>query len=243
MRRRTPELQYEDEDSILRQEDDTEHVEDMLSDAEGRIGRYYDSEIDPEDAEDGSGEESGFHGFVHAVVVPILLGVLVALILTQVLFFHAEVPSGSMETTIMTGDHLIASRMYLWANEPQHGDIMIFWSDEYNEFLVKRVIGCPGDTVEIKDGSVYLNGEKLSDSYTTGITTPGYSDTAKWEVPEESYFMMGDNRGNSADSRYWNDSYAHLEDMYAKVLVRYSYGKHGWYLKRVKDVDFYEEQI
>lgn len=241
MRRRTPRLQYEDEDSVLREEDHREQVEDMLSDAEGRIDRVYDSEMDVEELEEERTFGDRLYEFVHAVVVPVLFGILVALLLTQVIFFHAEVPSGSMETTIMTGDHLVASRVYLWFQEPQHGDIMIFWSDEYNEFLVKRVIGCPGDVVELKAGAVYVNDIRVADEYVQGTTIPPSPDAIRWEVPEECYFMMGDNREHSADSRVWNDSFAHLEDMYAKVLLRYSVGKRGWYIERMKDVNFFAE--
>jgi signal peptidase I len=86
-----------------------------------------------------------------------------------------------------------------------------------------------------------VNDELISDEYTQGITEPLRADISVWYVPENCYFMMGDNRENSADSRYWLNPYVNISDMYAKVFLRYSAGTNGWYVKWQKPVDFYEE--
>jgi signal peptidase I len=131
------------------------------------------------------------------------------------------IPSGSMENTLLIGDHLIMSRigydagvpftgwhMPLWRN-PRRQQIVIF-KPPYNPALpdyVKRVIGLPGETVDIHDGSVWIDGKKLEEPYTLGKTeSPDPSASSiklPYKVPENCYFVMGDNRGNSLDSRYW----------------------------------------
>jgi signal peptidase I len=131
------------------------------------------------------------------------------------------IPSGSMENTLLIGDHLIMSRIGydagvpftgwhvpLWRN-PKRQQIVIF-KPPYNPALpdyVKRVIGLPGDTVDIHDGSVWVDGKRLVEPYTLGKTeSPDPSASSiklPYKVPENCYFVMGDNRGNSLDSRYW----------------------------------------
>ena len=131
------------------------------------------------------------------------------------------IPSGSMENTLLVGDHLIMSRIgydagvpftdwhvSLWRN-PRRGQIVIFKPPAApNETdLIKRVVGLPGETVDIRDGAVWINGNKLRETYTTGPTEPaprGLSEVSyPYVVPENCYFVMGDNRGNSLDSRFW----------------------------------------
>ena len=214
-------------------------IDDILTEANEKMNHQFDAERLAEEYEEEEKKESKLSEFLHSFCIPVLVGILTALILTQVIFFHAEVPSGSMETTIMTGDRLIGSRIYLWYSEPQHGDIMIFWSNEYNEYLVKRVIGCPGDVVEIRSDGVYVNEQLLNDDFTKGITTSPNPAITSWVVPEDSYFLMGDNRESSADSRFWVNPFIKKENMYAKVLLRYSLGKNGWYVDRLEDVDFF----
>jgi signal peptidase I len=136
------------------------------------------------------------------------------------------IPSGSMEKTLLVGDHLIMSRIGydagvpftnfhvpLWRN-PKRQQIVIF-TPPYapgETDLIKRVIGLPGDKVDIRDGGVWINGEKLIENYTTGPSTPappgnaprGFSDVKfPYALPNNCYFVMGDNRGNSYDSRFW----------------------------------------
>jgi signal peptidase I len=134
------------------------------------------------------------------------------------------IPSGSMENTLLIGDHLIMSRIGydagipftnvhvpLWRN-PRRQQIIIF-KPPFNldqPDYVKRVIGLPGDTVDVRDGAVWINGRRLNENYTTGPSRlPSPSELLPpftglpFTVPPNCYFVMGDNRGNSYDSRYW----------------------------------------
>jgi signal peptidase I len=126
------------------------------------------------------------------------------------------IPSGSMENTLLIGDHLIMSRIGydagvpftnwhvpLWRN-PRRQQVVIFkppFAPDTPDY-VKRVIGLPGDTVDIHDGSVWINGTRLTEVYTTGRSEP-YDFRGPYKVPDNCYFVMGDNRGNSYDSRFW----------------------------------------
>jgi signal peptidase I len=136
------------------------------------------------------------------------------------------IPSGSMENTLLIGDHLIMSRIGydagipftnihvpLWRN-PKRQQIIIFKPpfDPTQPDYVKRVVGLPGDVIDIRDGAVWVNGQRLKESYTLGRSEPapagqappGYEVTKfPYRVPESCYFAMGDNRGNSYDSRFW----------------------------------------
>ena len=138
------------------------------------------------------------------------------------------IPSGSMENTLLIGDHLIMSRIGydagipftnwhvpLWRN-PKRQEIIIFkppFAPDQPDY-VKRVIGLPGDTVDIRGGSVWINGKQLSENYTTGPTEPAPLDYVSsypdaqvlrfpYKVPPNCYLALGDNRGNSLDSRFW----------------------------------------
>ena len=136
------------------------------------------------------------------------------------------IPSGSMENTLLIGDHLIMSRIGydagvpftnwhvpLWRN-PHRRQVIIFkppFAPETTD-LIKRTVGLPGDTVDLRGGAVYINGQKLSESYAVGPTEPapagsappGHSDMQfPYHVPDNCYFAMGDNRTNSYDSRFW----------------------------------------
>ena len=126
------------------------------------------------------------------------------------------IPSGSMENTLLVGDHLIMSRLGydagvpftswhvpLWRS-PRRQQIVIFKPpfDLKAPDYVKRVIGLPGDSIDIHDGAVWINGWRLGETYTDGRTQK-YQLQTPYKVPENCYFVMGDNRENSFDSRFW----------------------------------------
>lgn len=225
---------------ILMDESVDEEIEILLSDAQNAMEQHYSAE-EQEEPEEVVKPFRRFLSFLSSFVLPVLYGILIALVLTQVVFFHAEVPSGSMENTILTGDRIMGSRLVYWFQTPTYGEIIIFWSEEYNEFMVKRVIGCPGDLVEIREDGVYVNEKRITDDYTQGITTELYTGVNTWIVPENSYFVLGDNRENSADSRYWNSTFVPEDEIYARYMFRYSLGKNGWYLKWNQSIRFWAE--
>lgn len=118
--------------------------------------------------------------------------------------------------------------MVISVSGPERGDIIIFkFPDDESQNYVKRVIGCPGDTVKIEGGKVYVNGELLEEDYlkeTWTVATGPYT----FEVPEDSYFVMGDNRNNSYDGRYWTNTYVKKSKILGKAIFRY------WPLKNFK---------
>ncbi len=141
--------------------------------------------------------------------------VLIFLLVNGTLGQARVIPSGSMENTLLIGDHLIMSRigydagvpfthlhLSLWRN-PKRGQLVIFtpFVPQETSDIVKRVIGLPGETVDIHEGSVWINGQKLSENYTTG-PSERYDLHMPYKIPQECYFVMGDNRGNSYDSRF-----------------------------------------
>jgi len=146
----------------------------------------------------------------------------IALVLNTFIIANSRVPSGSMETTIMTGDRVIGSRLSYRFTEPGRGDIAIFhFPDDEALYYVKRIIGLPGDVIDIKDGHVYLNGSDtpLDEPYISDAMIP--EAPMHYEVPENCYFMMGDNRNYSEDARRWNNTYVKRNKIVAKVLFRY----------------------
>ncbi len=153
-------------------------------------------------------------------LIIIAVAILLAQFITRFLIINAEIPSSSMYPTIQKGNRLFGNRLAYINSDPARGDIIIFYyPDDESEKYVKRVIGLPGETVEIHDKAVYINGEKLDESEYLGIET--YGNYGPYIVPEDSYFVLGDNRSDSLDSRFWVNKYVSREKIIAKAWFRY----------------------
>ena len=150
----------------------------------------------------------------------IIFVVVVVFIVNNVLLINAKIPSESMEDTIMTGDRIFGNRLAYINKDPQRFDIVIFKYPDDTQLFIKRVIGLPGETVEIRDGKVYIDGSEtpLDDSFTP---EPPQGDWGPEVVPEGSYFMLGDNRNRSKDSRFWTNTFVKKEKILGKAVLRY----------------------
>ena len=127
----------------------------------------------------------------------------IALFLNHYIIVNANVPTGSMENTIQPGDRLIGFRLSYQKEGPERGDIIIFnYPVDESEIYIKRVIGLPGETVQIDlQGNIYINGQILNEDY--GKETINFAGLAVEPITlgDDEYFVMGDNRNNSSDSR------------------------------------------
>jgi signal peptidase I len=147
-------------------------------------------------------------------VAIIAAALIVALVIKTFVFQAFYIPSGSMEPTLKPGDRVLVNKLSYDAHNIHRGDIVVFKrppseaNDPTIKDLIKRVIGLPGDTIESRNGEVYINGQPIKESYLpTGTTTTNLPST---KVPPGQYFVMGDNRGNSKDSRYIGSISGHL---------------------------------
>ena len=135
----------------------------------------------------------------------IVVAVLISLFLTKVVLVNALVPSSSMETLISPGDRLFGNRLTYKFKDPERFDVVIFkYPVDEEENYIKRVIGLPGETVTIENAKVYINDSEtpLEENYLPEewvIENDGFV----FEVPEDCYLMLGDNRNVSEDARYW----------------------------------------
>ncbi|MBQ3584342.1 MAG: signal peptidase I [Lachnospiraceae bacterium] len=155
----------------------------------------------------------------------VVVAVIIAFAINNLVIINAEVPTGSMEQTIHKGSRMIGFRLSYLFSEPERGDIIIFkYPENEKETYVKRVIGCPGEYVEIRNGVVYINDEPLEEDYVYyigGVADPA-GDFPKTLVPEGSYFVLGDSRNNSKDSRYWTTTHFVTEDkILGKAIFSY----------------------
>ena len=140
----------------------------------------------------------------------------ILIILLKAVFMLSLIPSASMEGTIMTGDVVISTRYDIGKDELQRYDILVFVPPEKPDMTyIKRVIGLPGETIEVKNGKVYADGVELDNSF---LKMPqNRKGDGIYIVPEGCYFFLGDNRNHSNDSRFWDEKYVPLENIQAKA--------------------------
>ena len=161
-------------------------------------------------------------------VLVIIGAVILAFLIDTYVIVNAQIPSGSMENTIMTGDRVFGNRLAYKFSDPKRFDIIIFkYPDDESQLFIKRIIGLPGETVEIHDGNIYINGSDtpLED---VDIKEPMEGSFGPYTVPEGCYFVMGDNRNNSRDSRYWENTFVSEDEILGKAVLRY------WPLNEIK---------
>lgn len=158
-------------------------------------------------------------------MTPIVIALIVAILLKTFIFANVVVPTGSMINTIQEGDRIIASRLAYINEDPKRYDVIIFhYPDDESQLFVKRIIGMPGETINIKNGIVYITDasgnttEARSDFVTNCVPT---GDFGPYTVPLGSYFVMGDNRNDSWDARYWKKKNVEKKKIIGKVKFRY----------------------
>jgi signal peptidase I len=185
------------------------------------------TEADRRDA-DGSDKDRRSHRFVGSTPFLILVALAVALLVKTFLIQAFYIPSESMEPTLEIGDRVFVNKLAYDIGDLGRGDVIVFsnphpeqlpergavnaflhWLGEgigfaqpADEDFIKRVVGLPGETIEILDNVVYIDGEPLDEPYLTDAARQSNGDFPETRIPAGHLFMMGDNRGNSADSRY-----------------------------------------
>ncbi len=161
-------------------------------------------------------KKSMLREYLEAIIIALLL----AFIIRTFLIAAYKIPSGSMLNTLLVGDHLLVNKFLyglknplngsylIEGKEPQLGDIIVFKYPQNTDIdYIKRIVGLPNDVIEIRDKQLYRNGEAVQEEYTRfsepNTILPTRDNMPAVTVPEGQYFVMGDNRDNSEDSRYW----------------------------------------
>ena len=169
----------------------------------------------------------------------LLIAVIIALIVRSFFLQAFKIPSSSMEPTLLIGDHLLVNRLSYVAKvpfadtvlfhlgDPVRGDVVVFrWPKDRSKDFIKRVIATEGETVEIKNKAIFVNGKHIQDLWGVFQDTnilqgyiPRKDNFGPVKVPKDSIFVMGDNRDRSDDSRFWG--FVHRDDLVGKALIIY----------------------
>jgi signal peptidase I len=179
--------------------------------------------------------KSTIREYTEAILIALLLALFIRTFVVQAF----KIPSGSMKNTLLIGDHILVNKFiygvknplngntWIPVKEPKRKDIIVFrYPVNPSQDYIKRVIGIPGDRVEIKDKKVYVNGKPQDEKYAIFLDNkiiPGNLQTRDnlepTIVPNDSLFVMGDNRDNSYDSRFWN--FVNLKAVKGKAFILY----------------------
>jgi len=179
--------------------------------------------------------KSKVHEYAEAIIIAILIAVVVRTFVVQAF----KIPSRSMVPTLLVGDHILVNKFIYGVKvpflrktiipitNPQRGDIVVFiYPNDRSKDYIKRVIGVSGDKIEIKNKIIFINSKQYSDAYgiySDNVIYPGSmqprDNFGPVTVPPESLFVMGDNRDESADSRFWG--FVDLKDVEGKAFIIY----------------------
>lgn len=145
----------------------------------------------------------------------LLISIVLTFLVDKYLLLKVNVPTESMAPTLNVNDKLLVTNIYNLDNL-QFGDIVVFYSDELDEYMVKRLIGLPGDSISMDNGNLFVNGQYKKEDYVE--IKDDY--TGEFKVEEGKYFFLGDNRPISLDSRLWDESYINGQDIIGIVRFR-----------------------
>lgn len=165
---------------------------------------------------------------VFMLAVCLLLGFFIASLITHFVAYQTTVEGQSMEPTLSDGDSVIIQKLSYYWREPQRFDVIVFpvkaaegGEDAEGSFYVKRIIGLPGETVQVRDGFVYIDGEKLeADKYCLSKILDGGNAEVPVKIKKNEYFVLGDNRNMSTDSRNSYVGMVKKKDISGKVFLR-----------------------
>ncbi len=160
----------------------------------------------------GSVIGQGLRELISTILPAVLIALLIHLFLAQA----TRVEGYSMEPTLFGHQRLVIEKVSYHLHPPQRGDIVVIHVPNYREMLIKRVIGLPGETIQVSNGQVFVNGQPLEEPYLRTVTRGDYPATL---IPEGHVFVMGDNRNNSNDSRSFGP--VTYDDIVGKAWVRY----------------------
>lgn len=156
-------------------------------------------------------------GWIVFIVVVVAASYLIVTFVGQ----RTEVSGSSMETTLSSGDQLIVDKISYRFRDPKRYDIVVFpYRYEENTYYIKRIIGLPGETVQIVDGMVYINGSLLNEHYGNEVIEDPGSAAEPITLGDDEYFVLGDNRNNSQDSRASNVGLIHRDELLGRAWVR-----------------------
>ena len=179
--------------------------------------------------------KSTIREYIEAILIALLLALFIRTFVVQAF----KIPSGSMLNTLLIGDHILVNKFiygiknplndttWISLTKPERRDIVVFkYPVNPKQDYIKRVIGVEGDTIEIKDKKVYVNGEPQDENYSIFLdnkilpaNVQGRDNMGPIKVPEDSLFVMGDNRDNSYDSRFWK--FVDLKAVKGKAFILY----------------------
>ena len=157
---------------------------------------------------------------LEAVAIAVVISTLLIVFVIQAFY----IPSESMEPTLKVGDRILVNKFIYNFRKPKRQEIIVFnYPLDPQRKFVKRVIATPGDQVKIEEGKVFVNGQRLEEEY---VREDSYTDFSEVTVPADNYFVLGDNRNNSKDSRYWG--FVPAENIVGHPMIIF------WPLSRIK---------
>lgn len=169
-------------------------------------------------------KDNSFVSFIKELPLLIIVAFLVAWAIKSFIIQPFFIPSGSMEPTFYDGDHVLVNKFIYRFSEPKRGDVIVFkYPLDKTKDYIKRIIAVGGETIEVRSGDVFINGKEIYEPYLKSNVVG--SDFGPVKIPKNKYFVLGDNRDNSSDSRTWG--LLPPKNILGKAIVLY------WPLNRV----------